>query len=159
MRFLSFLESHSKGWGTSNGHIASPGQSPILCGSAVPARFKSFKPASYEVFHLFFVASYRFSNFSFFLLSFLALFPVIWVTGFLFPLSLLSSLGIVTSHYCGSFKGSESNTSSFSGVGALLSCIDRCYKSSCVLSTSTSKSLSSISSTGLLVLLVSVLLS
>jgi hypothetical protein len=72
--FLAIPKRHFNGRGASNGHIASLWQSPILCCSVIPPKFKFFKPASCEVFY---GTSCSFSNFAFFLLSFLAFFPMI----------------------------------------------------------------------------------
>jgi hypothetical protein len=72
--FLAILERHSNDQDTSNGHIASPWRSPILRGSTISTRFKFLKPASYEVFS---GTYYSFCNFAFFILRFLAFFPVI----------------------------------------------------------------------------------
>jgi hypothetical protein len=72
--FLTILEHRSNGRDASNGHIASSWRSAILRCSAIPARFKFCKPAFCEVFS---GTSCSLSNFSFFLLSFLAFFPVI----------------------------------------------------------------------------------
>jgi hypothetical protein len=72
--FLAILEHRSNGQDASNGHIASPWRSASLRCSAIPARFKFCKPSFCEVFS---GTSCNFSNFSFFLLSFLAFFPVI----------------------------------------------------------------------------------
>jgi len=153
MHFLTIMERHSNSRGTSNGHITSPGQSPILRGLVVPTRFKSCKPAScevlvYEVFHLFSIASCSFSNLDFFLLIFLAFFPIIRVSlivfGILFPFLLLSSLSVVTSHCWCALKGFKVNTLFLinSRVGILLSCRDISFKPSFFLSTSTTSSLS-----------------
>jgi hypothetical protein len=70
---------------------------------------------------------------------------MICISGFLFPFLFLSLLGIVTSHCGGFFKGFEGDTSSLSGVGSLFSCMEKCFKSSCVLSTSIAQSLALIS--------------
>jgi hypothetical protein len=72
--FLSVPEHCSNGRDASNGHIASPWRSVILCCSAIPMRFKFHKPSFCEVLY---GTSCNFSNFAFFLLSFLAFFPVI----------------------------------------------------------------------------------
>ena len=78
----------------SNGHISSPWWNAFLRGYANLTIFKFYKPAFYEVFP---GTSYSFSNFAFFLLSFLALFPMICVSRFLAPFLFLSPLGIVLS--------------------------------------------------------------
>jgi hypothetical protein len=72
--FLTISDHHSNGQDASKGHIASSWQCPILHGSSIPARFKFFKPASCEVFT---GTSCSFSKLDFFLLRFLAFFPVI----------------------------------------------------------------------------------
>jgi hypothetical protein len=93
--FLAILEHYANGRGISNGHISSSWRIPILHGFAIPTRFKFCRYASCEVFS---GTSGSFSNLDFFLLSFLAFFPVIQLSGFLFPFLFLSSLSMVTSH-------------------------------------------------------------
>jgi hypothetical protein len=93
--FLSVLEHRSNGQDTSNGHISSPWRSVSWCCSTIPTRFKFCKPPFCKVLS---GTSYNFSRFYFFLLSFLAFFLMIYVSGFLFSLFLLSFLSIVTSH-------------------------------------------------------------
>jgi hypothetical protein len=89
--FITILEHHSNGRDASNSHIASPSRSSLLCYSAIPARFNFYKPSSCEVFT---GTSCNLSNFAFFLLSFLSFFPVIRVSGFLFPLLFCCNLGL-----------------------------------------------------------------
>jgi hypothetical protein len=96
--------------------------------SDIPTKFQFCKFSFYEV------PSGTFCNFSLFLLSFLAFFPVIFVSVFLFPFLFLPSFNIVTSHCQDSFIGFKGNTSSLSGVGTPLLC-----ESCCVLLTLTSK--------------------
>jgi hypothetical protein len=136
--FLVVLECHFNIWDASNGHIDSSWRSPILCGSSIPTRFKFRKPTFCEVF------SRNSHSFSFFLLSFLTFFPVIRVSGFLFPFLFLRSSSVVTSHCGCSFRGFNCNTSSLiiPRVDALISSMDRFFKPSWVLSTSTTTSLS-----------------
>jgi hypothetical protein len=138
--FLAVLENPYNGQDASNGHIASPWRSASLHCFAIPTRFKLCKPAFCEVI---FGTSYTFSIFAFFLLSFLDFFPVMYIFGFLFPLLFLSFHSIVNSHYWGSFTGFEGNTSclTISRVGALLFRMDKFFKTSCILSTLTARSL------------------
>jgi hypothetical protein len=136
--FLAILERLSNSRDDSNGHISSSWQSANLRCSDILAKFQFCKPSFFRVLP---GTSYNLSNFSFFLLIFLAFFPEIWVIGFLFPLMFLSPLGMVNSHYGGSSIGFEGSTSSLFGVGVLLSCTNRCFKSSCVLSNSMTRSL------------------
>jgi hypothetical protein len=140
--FLVVLECHSNGRDASNGNISSSWRSSNIRFSNIPVKFQFCKPSFCEVLS---GTSCNFSNFSFFLLSFLAFFPIIYVSGFLFPFMFLSLLGMVTSHCGGFFKGFEGNTYSLSRVGALFSCMEKCFKSSCVISTSTAWSLALIS--------------
>jgi hypothetical protein len=72
--FLAIPKHHSNGQDASNGHIASSWRSDILRCSVISTRFKFYKPSFCEVFS---GTSCCFSNFAFFLLSFLAFFPVI----------------------------------------------------------------------------------
>jgi hypothetical protein len=138
--FLVVPEHRSNARDASNGHIVSSWKSSNLHCSSILARFKFCKPSFCKVLSR---TSCIFSNFSFLLLMFLAFFPVIYVSGFLFPFLFLSSLSIVTLHYLGSFTGFEGNTSSLtiSGVGSLLSYIYRFFKPSCIHSTLTANSL------------------
>jgi len=138
--FLAVLEHRSNGWDASNGHISSLWWSASRWCFDIPTRFKFYKPSLWKVL---FVTSCIFSIFAFFLLNYLAFFPMIHVSGFLFPFLFLSFLIIVTLRCWGSFTRFEDNTSSLTiyRVGALLSCMDRFFKPSCVLSTSTARSL------------------
>lgn len=138
--FLVILEHHSNVRDVSNDHIASPWKSANLGCSTIPTRFKFCKSSFCEVLS---GTSCNFSSFSFFLLSFLSFFPVIYISGFLFPFLLSSSLSIVTSHCWGYFTRFEGNTFSFtdSRVGTLLFYIDKFFNPSCILSTSTTRSL------------------
>jgi len=93
--FLAILERRSNGRDDSNGHISPPWGSANLHYFAIPAKFKLCKPSFCEFLS---GNSCNFPSFAFFLLSFLAFFPVICISGFLFPFLFLSPLGIVTSH-------------------------------------------------------------
>ena len=114
-----------------NNYIDSPWRSAMCHCSNIPAKLPIYRFSVYEVPSGTFC---NFSNFALFLLSFLAFFPVIFVSVFFFPLWFLSPLGIVTSRYWDSFLGFKGNTSSLSGVG-----VSVFYESSCVLPTLTSK--------------------
>jgi hypothetical protein len=72
--FLAILECHSNCRDTSNAHISSPWKSANLCCTDIPMECRFWKTSFYEVFP---GNSCNFSNFSLFLLSFLAFFPVI----------------------------------------------------------------------------------
>jgi hypothetical protein len=72
--FLAILECRSNGRDTSHGHISSPWRSVSLNCFAILVRFKFCNPSFYEVFS---GTSCNFYIFSFFLLSFLAFFPMI----------------------------------------------------------------------------------
>jgi hypothetical protein len=71
---LSVLERQANGRDTSNGHIASPWKSANLHCSNISVKFHFYKPSFFEVLP---GTSCNFSNFSLFLLRFLAFFPVI----------------------------------------------------------------------------------
>jgi hypothetical protein len=93
--FLAVMERRSNGWDVSNGHIYLSWKSANLHCSAIPVRFEFCNPSFCKVLS---GASYNFSSFALFLSIFLAFFPVIYISGFLFPFLFLSPLGIVTLH-------------------------------------------------------------
>jgi hypothetical protein len=70
----AILERWANGRDASNGHIASPWQSANIFCSNISMKFHFCKPSFFEVLP---GTSYNFSNFSLFLLRFLALFPEI----------------------------------------------------------------------------------
>ena len=104
-----------KGYTISNDYIASPWWSAMWRCYDIPTKFLFCKFSLCEVPYGPFC---NFSIFSLFLLSFLSLFPVIFISLFLFPFWFLSSFGIVTSHCWDSFQRFEEKTSSLSRVDA-----------------------------------------
>jgi hypothetical protein len=71
---LTIRECQSNDHNASNGYISLPWRSAILCCTDISTKFEFWKPFFCEVFSR---TYYNFSNFSLFLLIFLAFFPVI----------------------------------------------------------------------------------
>ena len=98
----------------SNGYISSPWRSAICRCSGIPAKLNSCDFSFYEVSYGIFC---NFSILDIFVLSFLAFFPVSFISVLLFPFWFLSSLDIVTSWCWDSFFRSKGNTPSSYGLG------------------------------------------
>jgi hypothetical protein len=129
----TYSECWSNGYNVPNDYIAFPWRSSMCCCSDIPTKLQFCKFSFCEV------PSGTFCNFSvlaLFLLSFLAFFPVRFLSVGLFPFRFLSSFGIGTSLYWDSFLRFEGDPSSLSGIGTSIFC-----GSSSVLATSTSRSL------------------